>query len=209
MSGRTDALGLGELQRDALREVANIGAGHAATALSQLTGRRIMADVPEVRVVRLEEVGALVGDPADVVAAVIVRVEGALTGQTIQVMPGETATKLTAMLLRRPEPKFPEQFELLERSALKEIGNILMGAYLNALAQFVGVPLRMSVPAIAIDMAGAVMTTSYLDFGSEDDHVFCVGTRLGVDASGDLPAHFLLVPDPPSLARILDSLGVA
>ena len=79
-----DVLGLGELQLDALREVANIGAGHAATALSELTGRRIMVDVPEVRVVRLEEVGALVGDPGDAAAAVFVRLEGDVMRQLVR-----------------------------------------------------------------------------------------------------------------------------
>lgn len=204
-----DVLGLGELQLDALREVANIGAGHAATALSELSGRRIMVDVPEVRIVRLEEVGALVGDPGDVVAAVIVKLEGDVTGRTLQVMPGPTASKLVAMLMRTEEPKFPQDFHEPQRAALQEIGRILVGAYLNALGQFVRLPLRTSPPAVAIDMAAAVMTTSYLNFGSDEDHVFCVNARLGVDTSGDLPAHFLLIPDAAALAEILRSLGVA
>jgi chemotaxis protein CheC len=204
-----DLLGLGELQLDALREVANVGAGHAATALSQLTRRRVMLGVPEVRVARLEEVGELLGDPGVVVAAVIVRLEGAITGRTLQVMPGATAARLTALLLGTNEARFPDQFGVLERSALKEIGNILVGAYLNALGQFVRVPLQMSVPAIAIDMAGAVLTTSYLNFGDEEDHVFCVSTSMGFETGADLPAHFLLIPDANSLAEILRSLGMA
>jgi chemotaxis protein CheC len=144
-----------------------------------------------------------------VVAAVIVRLEGDVTGRTLQVMPGATASKLTAMLLNTEEPKFPQEFHEPQRAALEEIGRILVGAYLNALGQFVRLPLRMSPPAIAIDMAAAVMTTSYLNFGSDEDHVFCVNTRLGVDTSGDLPAHFLLIPDAAALAEILRSLGVA
>jgi chemotaxis protein CheC len=204
-----DLLNLGELQLDALREVANIGAGHAATALSELTGRTIMVDVPEVRVVRLEDIGALVGDPEEVVSAVIVKLEGEFTGRTLQVMPGSTATRLTAMVIGGPQPAFPEDFGPLQRSALEEIGNILVGAYLNALAQFVGLELHMSVPAIAIDMAAAVLTTSYINFGTVEDHVFCVNTRLGVEKSGDLPSHFLLIPDDDSLAAILRSLGIA
>jgi chemotaxis protein CheC len=205
-----DVQGLGELQLDALREVANVGAGHAATALSELTGRRITLAVPRVRVVRLEEVGGMLGDPGEPVAAVIVRVEGGVSARTLQILPSQTARRLTAMLLTRTEePRFPEDFGTLERSALTEIGNILVAAYLNALGQFVNLPLHMSVPAMALDMAAAVLTTSYLNFGTVEDHVFCVSTELGVDASGDLPAHFLLIPDEDSLAAILRSLGVA
>jgi chemotaxis protein CheC len=203
-----DVLGLGELQLSALREVANIGAAHAATALSQMTERRIMVEVPEVRIVRLEEVGALVGDPGEVVSAVIVKIEGDIEARTLQVLPPRTASCLTGMLLRRDDPRFPHEFGVLERSALKEIGNIMVGAYLDALAQFTRMSLHMSVPAIALDMAGAVLTTSYLNFGNEDDYVFSVNTRLGVDVSGDLPAHFLLIPDDASLAAILRALGV-
>lgn len=205
-----DVLGLGELQLDALREIANIGAGHAATALSEITKRRITLAVPQVRVVRLEDVGGMLGDPAEAVAAVIVRVEGGLEGRTLQIMPGNTAQRLTAMLLgREDEPRFPRDFGEIERSALTEIGNILVGAYLNALGQFLNLPLQMSVPATTIDMAAAVLTTSYLNFGTIEDHVFCVSTQLGVDDSADLPAHFLLIPDADSLAAILRSLGIA
>ena len=204
-----DVRQLDPLQLDALREIANIGAGHAATALSELTARRIMVDVPEVRVIRLEAVGELVGDPGQVVSAVIVKLEGDVTGRTLQIFPARTASLLASMLLRGRERRFPQDFGLLERSALKEIGNIIVGAYLNALEHFVNLPLRMSIPALAIDMAAAVMTTSYLNFGSVDDHVFCVNTRLAVDSGGDLPAYFLLIPDGESLVAILRALRVA
>lgn len=205
-----DVLRLGELQLDALREIANIGGGHAATALSEITKRRITLAVPQVRVVRLEDVGGMLGDPAEPVAAVIVRVEGGLEGRTLQIMPAQTARRLTSMLLKRDgEPRFPEEFGAIERSALTEIGNILVGAYLNALGQFLNLPLRMSLPATTVDMAAAVLTTSYLNFGSFDDHVFCVSTQLGVDESTDLAAHFFFIPDEDSLARILRSLGIA
>lgn len=203
-----DLRSLDEVQLDALREVANIGAGHAATALSELTKRLILVDIPEVRVVRLEEVGALVGDPAEIVAAVIVRVEGGVTGRTLQLLPATTAARLTGMMLGGEDPEFPSGFGASQRRALEQVGSILVQAYLNALGQFVGLPLQISGPAVTIDMAAAVLTTSYLNFGTEADHVFCVNTRLGVDRIGDLPAHFLLIPDEDALGAILRSLGI-
>ncbi len=203
-----DPRSLDELHLDALRETANIGAGHAATALSRLTGRRVMVSVPEVSILPLEQVGGMLGDPGEVVSAVIVTVEGDATGRTLQIFQGATAAKLVSMLLNMREPVFPDGFGVLERSAVKEIGNVIVGAYLNALADFTGMTLSMSVPAFAIDMAAAILMTSYLNFGSEDDFVLSIGTRLVVDGSEELRAHFLLIPDDDSLNRILRSLRV-
>lgn len=203
-----DVRDLGPVQLDALREAANIGAGHAATALSQITGHRIMVQVPEVRIVPLEQVGTMLGDPGDVIGAVILRVMGDLTARTLQVFPASTATRLAALGRAAASPAFPSGFGQVERSALNEIGNILVGAYISALGQLLGLALTMSEPALEIDMAAAVLTTSYLNFGSEDDHVFCVGTNLVLEGGEDLRAHFLLQPDAPSLQTILRALRV-
>jgi chemotaxis protein CheC len=197
------------MQLDALRETANIGAGHAATALSELTGRRIMVDVPDVSIVALERVGELLGDPGQAVSAVIVTVSGDITGRTLQIFDGAAASALVSLLLGVDEPEFPNEFGSLERSALKEIGNVIVGAYLNALGVFTAIEMTMSVPDFAIDMAAAILMTSYLNFGSVEDHVVCVSTRLVVDDDRDLRAHFLLIPDEPSLERILSSLRLA
>lgn len=204
-----DPRGLGELHLDALRETANIGAGHAATALSRLTGRRVMVSVPEVNILPLEEVGGMLGDPGEVVSAVIVRVEGDMQGRTVQVFEGPTAARLVSLLLNVRGPDFPEDFGDLERSAVKEIGNVIVGAYLNALANFTGMKISMSVPGFTIDMAAAILMTSYLNFDTEDDFVLAIGTSLGVDGVEDLNAHFLLIPDETSLNRILQALRVA
>src|SRR2546422_8730271 len=100
--GMEDVRDLKELQIDALREVANIGAGHAATALSQLTNRRIMISVPQINIVRLEEVPDLLGTPQDVVAAVLMHMLGDLTGRTLLLFPELVGRRVCDMLLRRP-----------------------------------------------------------------------------------------------------------
>jgi len=194
---------------DALKETANIGAGHAATALSQLAGRRVMVSVPEVSILPLEHVGGMLGDPGEVVSAVIVKVQGDMTGRTLQVFQGSAASKLVALLLHMHEPSFPEGFGALERSAVKEIGNVIVAAYINALADFTGMRVSMSIPAFAIDMAAAILMTSYLNFGSEDDYVLSIGTVLNIATGEELHAHFILIPDDDSLNRILRALRVA
>src|SRR5712691_7808024 len=172
-----DVRDLKALQLDALKEVANIGAGHAATALSQLTHRRIMISVPEINIARLEEVPGLIGDPQEVVAAVLMRTLG--------------TTKV---------------FETIEQSCLKEAGNILSGAYMNALSEFMGMLLLPSVPSLVVDLSAAVLTTTYLNFGHDRDFVFCVETEFNIDAQDGLRGHFLLLPDLASLKAIFDAI---
>lgn len=205
-----DVRELGTLQLDALREVANIGSGHAATALSQLTGRRIWVDAPTIRVVRVEEVGMLTGDQDEVVASVVMQVLGDLAGRTIQVFPEATASRLAGILLRRDEIRFPDGFGEVEKSALKEAGNILGAAYLNALSDFLGMMLLTSVPGLAIDLAGAVLTCGTILNAEESDHLICIDTIFRMDEEREaLKGHFLLVPDPDSLQVILRAIRLA
>ena len=203
----TDLSSLSNLERDALREVANIGAGHAATALSQMTGRRIMISVPEVSVRRLEEVALLVGPPDTVIAGVLMHVMGDLTGRTLVVLGQDSAHALCELLLRRPSQG--PAFDAMQQSTIKETGNILCSAYMNALSDFLGMMLVPSVPALVVDLAGAVLTTAYLNFGHERDAVFCVETTFRIEGSEQaLTGQFLLMPDPPSLKVIFDSIRV-
>jgi chemotaxis protein CheC len=203
-----DLRSLDASQLDAMREVANIGAGHAATALSEMTNRVIMINVPEISVIRLEDVDRIIGEPGEVVAAVMMKVLGDVTGRTVQIFPGPSAVKLTSILLGGAEPSFPDGFDSMHQSTLKEVGNIIVGAYLNALSDFMGMLLIMSVPAIAIDMAGAVMTTSYLNFGDDKDYVFCINTVM-LMGEDEVRAHFLLIPDDASLQVILREMKLA
>ena len=199
---------LTDLERDALREVANIGAGHAATALSQMTGRKIMISVPEVSIRPLEEVAELVGPPETVIAGVLMHVMGDLTGRTLVVLGEDSARALCALLLRKSSPG--PGFDPMQQSTIKETGNILCSAYLNALSDFLGMMLLPSVPALVIDLAGAVLTTAYLNFGHDRDTVFCVETAFRIEGSAEaMTGQFLLMPDPPSLNAIFDAIRIA
>jgi|SRR5579859_2716673 len=202
-----DVRDLKKLQIDALREVANIGAGHAATALSQMTNRRIMISVPQINITRLEDVPGLLGDPNDVVAAVLMHMLGDLTGRTLLLFPERVARRLCDMLLRRPEGA-TLTFGAIEQSAIKEAGNILSGAYMNALSDFMGMLLLPSVPSLVVDVSAAVLTTTYLNFGHDRDFVFCVETEFSIDAADGLHGHFLLLPDLASLKAIFDAIRV-
>jgi chemotaxis protein CheC len=201
-----DVRDLKALQLDALREVANIGAGHAATALSQMTNRTIMINVPEVNVLALEDVSELLGRADEVVAAVLMHMMGDLTGRTLVLFPESSARNLCDILFRKPAGT-TTQFGEMEQSGLKEAGNILASAYLNALSDFMGMMLVPSVPSLVVDLSAAVLTTAYLNFGHDRDYVFCVETSFRVEGAPEpLSGHFLLLPDMPSLRAIFDAI---
>jgi len=194
------------LQLDALREVANIGAGHAATALSQMTDRRIMISVPEITITGLQEVSDVTGSADEVVVAVLMHMLGDLTGRTLLMVPEANARLLCDLLLRR-EPGTTAEFGEMEVSGLKEAGNILGSAYMNALSDFMGMMLLPSVPSLEIDNAGAVITTAHLGFGRDRDFMFCVETDFHFNEAGrKLKGHFLLLPDMASLKAILGAI---
>ena len=203
-----DVRDLKALQLDALCEVANIGAGHAATALSQLTKRKIMISVPQITVTSIEEVPELMGDADAPVAAVLMHMLGDLTGRTLLMFP-EPDARLLCDLLNKREIGTTTHFAELERSSLKEAANILGGACLNALADFMGMMLMPSVPSLVIDLAGAVLTSAYLNFGHDRDFILCVQTDFEFqDVRQTLTGQFLLLPDLASLKAIFDAIRV-
>ncbi|HWN19552.1 MAG TPA: chemotaxis protein CheC [Gemmatimonadales bacterium] len=201
-----DVRDLKESQLDAMREVANIGAGHAATALSQMTNRRIMITVPRVNIRPVEEACDTFGTPDEVIAAILMHMMGDLTGRALLLFPQQSARTLCDFLLRR-ELGTTQEFLEMEQSALKEAGNILASAYLNALSDFMGMMLVPSVPSLVIDLSGAVLTSTHLNFGHDREYAFCVETSFRLEgATQPLGGHFLLLPDIASLRSIFDAI---
>jgi chemotaxis protein CheC len=201
-----DVRDLKESQLDAIREVANIGAGHAATALSGMTNRTIMITVPQVYIRPLEDACDLLGTSQDVIAGILMHMMGDLTGRALVLFPEPAARTLCDYLFRRPLGS-TTAFGEMEQSGLKEAGNILASAYLNALSDFMGMMLVPSVPSLVIDLSGAVLTSAHLNFGHDRDYAFCVETSFRVEGSTDsLGGHFLLLPDISSLRSIFDAI---
>ena len=203
-----DLSALTPLHLDALREVANIGAGHAATALSQMTGKTIMISVPTVNIARIEELPPQVAAVDEPVAAVLMAIMGDLAGRTLLVFPQRTARRIAELMLGRPLGE--EAFGALAQSAVKEAGNILSGAYMNALSEFMGMILLPSPPSLALDSAASVLSTAYLQFSADRDYVFCVESEFLMQDVGErLRGYFLLMPDIGSLHAMLRAIRLA
>ena len=200
---------LEDLHLDALREVGNIGAGTAATALSQMIGEPVGMSVPRVRVLALEEVPDGVGGAESLVAAVHLRVVGDAPGHILFIAPLEVARNLAGLLLAGMEPGERDEMGLseLERSALQELGNVLTSSYLIALTTLTGLHLEPSPPALGVDMAGALLGTVLAEVSLSTDVALLIETAFeegGRHAAGD----FLFIPTPEALGSVLTRLGV-
>ncbi|ETT37119.1 CheY-P-specific phosphatase CheC [Paenibacillus amylolyticus] len=193
-------------QMDVLKEVGNIGAGNAATALSQLLNRPIDMGVPTVQMLPFEEVAEKVGGDERIVVTVFLRVEGEAPGNLFFMMTPEAA-KMLLNRLAGFDLKEGLDFTDMEQSALSEIGNILAGSYLSSLADFTKLSMYPTVPGLAIDMAGAILSYGLLQFGEMGDAALLIDTSF-FEGEDQVEGQFFLIPDPPSFAKIFESLGV-
>jgi chemotaxis protein CheC len=195
-----------DFQLDVLKEVGNIGAGHAATALSKLLDKPVDMLVPKVRMVPFEEIADSVGGSEQVVIAIFLRVEGETPGNLFFILTLESSKKLLKNLVGLTIVD-DEHYSEMEQSALSEIGNILAGSYLSSLADFTGLYMSPTVPSLAIDMAGAILSYGLLQFGQMGDHALLIDTKF-LDGGDAVEGHFFLIPDPESFEKIFIALGV-
>lgn len=196
---------LSSFQLDVLKEIGNIGAGHAATALSQLLSEPITMTVPNVSIVPLSKVSEIMGGAEQEVFGLYMRVFGDVPGKLIFVFAKEEALTLAGILTG--SKKSAQELDDYEKSALNEIGNIMTGAYLYALTKLTGYNVLSSVPILANDMVGAILNTALLDFGIVGDYALFIQTQFSL-TQRKINGHFFLVPDPGALDLLLNALGV-
>ncbi|SET43038.1 chemotaxis protein CheC [Paenibacillus sp. NFR01] len=195
-----------DFKMDVLKEVGNIGAGNAATALSQLLNKPIDMAVPKVQLLSFEEITEKVGGAEELVYAVFLRVEGEAPGNLFFILTPDAAVNL---LKRVAGLEISGESELgeMELSALNEIGNILAGSYLSSLADFTSLSMYPTVPALAMDMAGAILGYGLLQFGQMGDDALLIDTTF-LEGKDEIEGQFFLIPDPESFPKIFQSLGV-
>lgn len=191
---------------DVLKEIGNIGAGNATTALSQMLNCKVDMMVPQVRLLDFSEVGACMGGEEQVMAGIYLMVEGDITGSIMFLLEESAARSLVAKLMGI-EGSIEGAFDEIQLSALKEIGNIITGAYLNALSMLTNMKIFPSIPALSIDMAGAILSVPAIEFGAVGDKILLIQTQFTDDLA--LDGYFILVPDPESYDKIMTSLGMA
>lgn len=198
------ALQLNELQRDALREVGNIGAGHSATALSTLLDTKVNLTTPHVEIIKFKELAAKLHYDDNAVAVLHMYVHGPAPGRIVVLFDRMQAAEFVDSFIRRLIGDI-HMFESIKDSTLMELGNIIAGSYLSAIIDLTSVPLTLSVPTLAY---GTVETAiSQLMKVGPDQDVFLIENSF-LDHEKEINGQFLLIPESGSIAPLLAVFGV-
>lgn len=191
---------------DVLREIGNIGAGNATTALSQLINAKIDMNVPKVEMLEFKEISDIIGGAERIVVGILLTLAGQAEGMMMFILDQESAHHLVNALLGKSVDNF-DDFSEMELSALNEIGNIIAGAYLSSLATLTNLTITSSVPYMAIDMAGAILSVPAIEFGKIGDRALLIQSQFG-EEDNFVNGYFILIPTLESYSLILSSLGL-
>jgi chemotaxis protein CheC len=193
-------------QLDALREVGSIGTGNAANALSEMIGRQIRIQMPEVRIMGYDEAIDWIGGPEEITAGVLVKMSGQMNGIMLSVQQLEFVNLVMQSVL---DEKIEDYMHLgeLERSTLIEVGNIMISTFINALSGLADMNIDLSVPAFTVDMQGAIMAVPMAEYGGQSNYLMTIGGDFMCDQKR-VPCRLLLSPDIRSLDFLMRKLGM-
>lgn len=190
---------------DVLRELGNIGAGNATTALAQMMQCKVDMAVPQVKLLEFKELGELMGGEEIIMAGIYLGIEGDITGSIMFLLEKQAARHLVSKLMGGMQPE-GQEFSEMELSALKEVGNIITGAYLNSLSMLTNLVIYPSIPDLCVDMAGAILSVPAIEFGALGDRMLLIQTQFFDEMT--LDGYFILIPDLDSYGKILSALGI-
>lgn len=190
---------------DVLKELGNIGAGNATTALSQMIQCKVDMAVPQVRLLEFKELGAAMGGEEVVMAGIYLAIDGDIKGSIMFLLEKKAAKHLVAKLMGMESEE--EDLTEMELSALKEVGNIITGAYLNSLSSITNLTIFPSVPDLTVDMAGAILSVPAIEFAALGDRMLMIQTQFFDEMV--LDGYFILIPDLDSYGKMLAALGIS
>lgn len=190
---------------DVLKEIGNIGAGNATTALSQMLNTKIDMKVPKVSIMEFPELAAAIGGEENPIVGILFDLSIDIKGMILFILEKEEAKNLLETLMGT---KVGEDFSEMEISALKEIGNIISGAYVTSLSTLTGLRIETSIPFLSLDYAGAILSVPAIKFGEVGDNALLIETDFGGDKD-PVSGYFILIPEIESYKKILKSLGLS
>lgn len=197
---------LNAMEFDVLREIGNIGAGNATTALSQLINAKIDMKVPNVELLGFKDLADIIGGPENLIVGILLTLEGQVDGMMMFMLEKDSAHHIVNMIMGKEINSF-EDFSEMDLSALNEIGNIIAGAYLSAISTLTNMLITSSVPYMAIDMAGAILSVPAIEFGKVGDKALVIKTQVYEDDK-EVNGYFVLIPTLESYSKIMASLGL-
>lgn len=191
---------------DVLKEIGNIGAGNATTAIASMINTRMNMSVPDVKLMEASHLGGAICPEDEIIVGIFLEVQTDITGSMMFLMQMDSAHFLVNTLMGR-DHTYQEPFDEMDLSAMKEIGNIIAASYLSALSTMTGLVITPSVPYIAVDMAAAILSVPAIQFGQYGDNALLIETEFGDDVM--MSGYFILMPEQDSYDKILTSLGIA
>ncbi len=197
---------LSSLELDTLREIGSMGTGNAATALSQMLNREVRITLPEVRIMGYNEAIEWIGGPEEITAGVLVKLSGQINGIMLSVQQLEFVNLVLDSALKKKINDYSELKEL-ERSALVEVGNIMISTFINALSGLADMDVKLTVPAFTVDMQGAILAVPMAEYGGQSDYIMTIGGNFVCD-NKQVPCRLLMSPDLRSLNALFRKLGV-
>jgi len=197
---------LNEIHIDVLREIGNIGAGNAATSLSQMLSKRIDMNVPEVSILKYDDAIESIGGAENVVVGILVSFNGDIDGVILFLLKKEFVHLILNSLLGTELCNFEEISEM-ELSALSEIGNIMVSSYVNSIASLTNMTIDITVPSLNIDMAGALLDAVAVEFAEAADKVIFIKEKYFYGQE-TVYSNMLLLPSMSSLNKLLKGFGI-
>lgn len=195
---------INEMYVDVLREIGNIGAGNATTAIASMLSIRVNMNVPKVELMEAPKLVSAICEEDELVVGIFLEIGTDIEGSMMFLLKLDSARYLVNKLMMR-DTDCESDFDEMELSALKEIGNIIAGSYLSALSTMTNLVITPSIPYIAVDMAASVLSVPAIEFGRFGDHALLIETEFGDDVLID--GYFILMPERDSYDKILTALG--
>lgn len=194
---------------DVLKELGNIGAGNATTAIATMLNLTIDMKVPKVELKAVEDLGSAICPEEETIVGIFLEVQNDISGSMMFLLKLDSAHYLVDRLMGGMGTAESQtgEFSEMELSAMKEIGNIIAGSYLSALSTMTNMVITPSVPYIAVDMAAAILSVPAIQFGQFGDNALLIETEFGDDVM--MEGYFILLPDEDSYDKILESLGIS
>ncbi|MCR5667669.1 MAG: chemotaxis protein CheC [Lachnospiraceae bacterium] len=196
---------LNEMYLDVLKEIGNIGAGNATTAISNMLNLKIDMSVPQVELLPVEQITTAIGAEEEVIVGILLGVELDIDGSMMFLMDMTSAHHLVNRLMMR-DYDYMEDFDEMDLSAIKEVGNIIASSYLSALSGLTNLTISPTVPFVAIDMAAAILSVPAVQFGLQGDNALMIKTKFDDDL--EMNGFFILMPEEESYQKILKALGL-
>ncbi len=195
---------MNSMEQDVIREVGSIGTGNAASALSSLLGTQVRMGLPVVSVLDYNAAMSAIGNPEAIVAAVMVGMKGDVSGIMLFILHPDLINEIIGILLGRNFEDYSQLTEM-DISAVNEVGNIMISSYVNALSGLAGVDISLSVPEIAINMLGGIMSVPMAEFGYQTDKLMMIRGKF-IIRDVELNSDLLMLPDIDSLNYLMKKL---